>query len=224
MKNRVDAVFFDLDGTLLDSLADLANSANDALRSLGFSGHPIDAYRIFIGDGVRTLFERSLPQDAVTDDHLDACVDAMKAAYQRRWKEASTPYPGIPELLDELHGRNIPLTILSNKPDPFTQELVQTFFSQWPFALVCGAVPEYPLKPDPSSAKAMVAALALDPAHIWYLGDTSTDMKTAVAAGFHAVGVTWGFRDRSELIAHGAAHIIDHPNELLELLDSPGII
>jgi phosphoglycolate phosphatase len=212
------AVVFDLDGTLLDTLEDLADSMNHTLSALGLPAHPVDAYRRFVGDGVRDLVRRSAPSAADDRDLATKILLGLRDEYRKRWADKSRPYPGIPGLLDELVARGLPMAVLSNKPHEFTELCVTRLLSRWRFDAVIGLDDGTPRKPDPAGALRIARRLGLEPAAFLYLGDTDTDMKTAAAAGMYAVGVSWGFRDADELRDNGARTIIDHPAELLPLL------
>jgi phosphoglycolate phosphatase len=212
------AAMFDLDGTLLDTLADLGDSMNITLAALGFPTHDYPFYRKAVGDGAPQLVTRSLPPAARTPDTIQAALIRMRAEYERRWTLKTGPYDGILALLEDLRRRGTVITVLSNKPDAKTRDCVAHFFPDVPFAAVRGAREGVPLKPDPAAALAILRELDI-PAEEWlYVGDTDTDMQTAVSAGIFAVGAAWGFRDRDELLAHGARSVIDSPAELLPLL------
>jgi phosphoglycolate phosphatase len=212
------AVMFDLDGTLLDTLADLGAAANEALRARAFPEHDLAFYRHAVGDGARNLALRSLPATARDAAAIDALFADMRANYARNWRHKTRPYDGIPALLAALRAAGCTMAILSNKPDDMTQACVNHFFPDSAFAAVRGVVKDGPLKPDPAGALDIVNRLGI-PGEAWlYMGDTNTDMQTARAAGLFAVGCTWGFRDRAELVAAGADAIVDRPEELLGLL------
>lgn len=213
------AVLFDLDGTLLDTLDDIASAANRVLETQGFPTHPTKAYLRFVGEGVARLFAQALPMDAATPERITACAEGFRGAYDQTWNVASRLYDGIPELLDALVARGLPLAVLSNKPDLFTQKCVQFFLSRWPFDPVHGEGPGFPRKPDPQGARAIAGELGFSPESILYLGDTPTDMTTAQRAGMTAVGASWGFRTTDELWNAGANAVIDHPADLLAILD-----
>ena len=211
-------IIFDLDGTLLDSLADIASSMNTVLAHDGLPVHDPAAYRYFVGDGMRTLVSRCLPEgrrDTVTVDHYYTLV---RQEYRRQWMNRTRPYPGIMELLDELKRRPLDLAVLSNKPHDFTVDTIAHYFPENMFRIAWGARPGKPKKPDPYSALEMAGLLNSAPDECLYLGDTSIDMKTARAAGMYGVGVSWGFRPVDELIENGARRIIEQPSELLTLL------
>jgi phosphoglycolate phosphatase len=211
------AVLFDLDGTLLDTLQDIADACNAALCRHGFPPHPVDAYRYFVGDGVPVLISRTVPAEPHNAETLASVAAAYREEYQRRWNATAAPYPGVGELLDQLTHRGLPLAVLSNKPDEFTRRCVAELLPRWAFSIVLGASAAFPPKPDPAGARHVARTLDLPPEQFCYLGDTPTDMRTAVAAGMFPVGVLWGFRPADELKAAGARQLISHPRELLEL-------
>ncbi|NUQ01042.1 MAG: HAD family hydrolase, partial [Armatimonadetes bacterium] len=194
------AVLFDLDGTLLNTLADLADSMNTALRGLGHPPHPTDSYRYHVGDGMTNLALRVLPPDQRDAAEVARCVAAMRAEYALRWAAKTRPYDGVLELLDALAERGVARAVLSNKPDEFTQQVVAKLLGRERFDVVMGAQPGWPLKPDPAGALEVARRLGQPPGAVLYLGDTNTDMATAVAAGMHPVGARWGFRPAAELL------------------------
>ena len=213
------AVLFDLDGTLLDTLADLGDSMNAVLVGLGYPAHELDAYRYFVGDGVENLVRRTLPENVRADAALVRSVVArMRAEYSRRWKDKTRLYDGIPELLDGLLSKGIRLAILSNKPHTAVLEVVDHFFGKWHFDAALGARPDVPIKPDAGAALEVARTMALSPAAFLYLGDTNTDMITAAAAGMFPVGALWGFRTEEELRASGALALAAHPRQVLDLV------
>jgi len=215
---RCAAIIFDLDGTLLDTLADLANSVNTVLATHGLPVHDIDAYRYFVGDGVRVLMQRVLPQGEQSDDKLDAFVAAFRQEYDRNWNVETRPFDGVPEMLDALTARRLPLAVLSNKPDNYTKMCVAELLPRWTFDIVVGSRPDVPRKPDATAALEIARSLAAAPGQILYLGDTDVDMKTAARAGMFPVGALWGYRSREELEAGGARALVEHPSDLLALL------
>ena len=215
------AVIFDLDGTLIDSLADLGESMNTVLSARGFPTHPLERYKRFVGDGMVNLVRRALPQIPQEARTVEACVGEMRTVYRGRWDQKTRLYPGIAELLDALVRRRLPLAVLSNKPDDSARLAVERLLAPWRFALVVGTRPGLPQKPDPAGARLIARELEIDPAHVVYLGDTDTDMRTAVAAGMYAVGAAWGFRTVEELMATGARALVKQPLELLDVVDAP---
>ena len=217
---KYEAVIFDLDGTLLDTLEDLSDSMNAALRQLNYPTHRTAEYRYFVGDGMAELARRVLPPDQRDDATVEISKQLMTEEYNRRWNVKSKPYLGIAEMLDALTMAGVPMAVFSNKPDSFTQMMVPALLPRWKFHLVLGARPGVPVKPDPQGALEIANALGVSPECILYVGDTNTDMCTATAAGMHAVGVTWGFRKVEELLENGAQSILDNPLDLLKLLEN----
>ena len=218
MTMTYQAVLFDLDGTLLDTLEDLADAMNAALAALGHAGHGLAAYRYFVGDGLRSFAMRALPEGARDEaTHARSC-ELFRAEYARRWHVKTHAYEGIGELLDTLTERGLTMGVLSNKPDDFTKLMVRDMLGRWRFAVVRGVGADGVKKPDPAGALAIAERLGVAPAEFLYVGDTDTDMQTAGAAGMYAVGATWGFRPAAELIDSGARTLIHHPTELVALL------
>ena len=193
---------------------------NAALAKLGFPTHPVDAFRYFVGDGAETETRRSLPKNHLDDHTVKTCLTLMRDEYSRCWDANTRPYSGIAELLSALHDRNIPMAILSNKPDDFTQLNVRKLLAGWSFQTVRGVSPTTPKKPDPTAAMQIAKDFKVSPHEFLYLGDTNTDMQTANAAGMYPVGVLWGFRTADELLACGAKALIKTPLELLPILDN----
>ncbi|MFW5775538.1 MAG: HAD family hydrolase [Chitinivibrionales bacterium] len=211
-------VVFDLDGTLLDTLDDLADSMNRVLEKLGFPIHSVDAYRYFVGEGMYTLAMRVLPEHSRDESIVQQVVSEMRQDYATHWADKTRPYYGIPKMLNQLEDKGVRMAILSNKPDEFTGEVVAKLLPHWKFRVVRGARETVPLKPDPQSALAVAEEMGVDARKLAFVGDTSTDMKTAVAAGMFPVGVLWGFRQAQELTDSGALRLIETPQQLLELL------
>jgi len=212
------AVLFDLDGTLLDTLEDLADSMNTVLRSLGFDEHKADDYRYFVGDGIEVLCQRVVPKRHRDQQVLiNKCIADMKQEYGRRWDRKTKPYKGIQQMLNYLAANGIKMAVLSNKPDEFTRLTVTRLLSRWKFDVILGQRSNVPRKPDPAAALEIARRLGMKPYEIVYLGDTSIDMKTAIAAGMYPVGALWGFRTKAELLESGARMIIAKPSELLSL-------
>jgi phosphoglycolate phosphatase len=216
MRSRPHAILFDLDGTLLDSLHSIATAMNEALEALGLPTHPIEAYKHFVGDGVRTLAERVLPANA--QDRIESLLAAYRPRYRARQLEAPA-YEGVHAMLEALASRGIALSVLTNKPDDLAGEIVRSLFRSIPFAVVRGERVGGPKKPDPTQALAIAHALGLAPSQCWFVGDTPTDVRTARNAGMPCVAVLWGFRGREELANAGATVFVDYPRELVALYD-----
>jgi len=214
---RFQAVIFDMDGTLLDTLKEIADAMNAALATLGYPPHAYDAYREYVGYGMDVLAQRVLPEGHKDDALVGRLVEAMRTIYGRDHAFLSRPYEGIPELLDALVGKGVRMTILSNKPDEFTRAMAQRLLGRWRFEIVRGIIPGRPRKPEPIAALEMARSLDVSPERIVFMGDSAIDMLTARAAGMFPVGVLWGFRTRDELVENGAALLIDHPRRFLDL-------
>lgn len=212
------AIIFDLDGTLLDTIEDLADSMNTVLERHGFAIHSIDSYKYFVGDGMLTLVRRAIPLDNPDEETVNSYLNEMREEYGAGWAKKTKLYDGIAELLDGLAAKNIKLSVLSNKPHKFTEIVVERFLSSWRFDVVYGERAGIPKKPNPAGAFEIAGILKIRPDQFLYLGDTNVDMKTAVSAGMYAVGASWGFRTVDELIESGAKEIINHPTELLKLV------
>jgi phosphoglycolate phosphatase len=198
---RPRGVIFDLDGTLADSLEDIAAAVNRTLARHGFPQHPVSAYRTFVGEGVRKLVERALPPG--TESLRDSFLAAYQADYAEHLLDATRLFPGIPEVLDGLSSAGVPVGVLSNKPDLPTRRMVDALCARWKFGAVVGERPGVPRKPDPAAALALADALGAPPEAVAFVGDTSVDMLTARAASMRPVGVLWGFRPK-EVLASGA--------------------
>lgn len=208
------AIIFDLDGTLLDTLTDIALAANRSLEEMGYPTHNIERYKTFVGDGVEKLIERCLPATERQDSIIKQCCTYMKRNYARMWPDHSHPYPGILEMLSDLHQRDLSMAILSNKVHDSTNQMVKQLLPAHLFQIVRGAQPHVPIKPDPTAAIEILHQLKVAPSDCLYLGDTNTDMQTGINAGMVPIGVLWGFREQEELIQSGAHIIIKHPSEL----------
>lgn len=212
----VRAVIFDLDGTLLNTLEDLADAGNATLAATGYPVHPVESYKQFVGDGVATLVRRALPP--VDEAEFERVLAHMRGEYEARLQGKTRPYPGVPELLNALKERGVPACVLSNKPDKFCQLTVKDFFGEYPFAAVLGESERYPRKPDPAGAIGIATMLGVDPRDFLFVGDSPMDVQCALGAGMTPVGVTWGFRERATLEEAGGRLFIDHAMELLKLL------
>ena len=211
------AYIFDLDGTLLDTLESLANCYNRALSAHGYPTHEVDAYRYFIGDGAEKCVTRCLPEAARKPQTIARLMATQREDYQITWQESAAPYPGISALLSSLAERRVPIAVLANKDQSFTESCVKYFLPDYRFDPVVGYSLTTPHKPDPTGAKTIAANWGIAPEHIAFVGDTSMDIETANKSGMNAIGVLWGFRTKQELQDAGAKHIVGSPEEILDL-------
>jgi phosphoglycolate phosphatase len=206
-------VIFDCDGTLVDTLQDIANAMNQALTECGFPAPPLEKYRDMVGWGIFRLAELAVPKEARREEIIQTLGNRAKHLMEELpfEKSLSRPYPGIVELLDELRARKILTAVLSNKPDSVLRRLMTDIFPNHAFNAVCGLRPGAPPKPDPSSVWDLLSDLGLTPHKAIIMGDSEIDMETARNAGCFPLGVSWGFRSRATLESAGAALIIDTP-------------
>ncbi|HSV96677.1 MAG TPA: HAD-IA family hydrolase [Spirochaetota bacterium] len=214
--SKYDAVVFDLDGTLLDTLQDIADSVNAALAEEGLAPYPVDRYRLMVGNGMDVLVERAIAGRLDAAGATTRCLDRARGEYARRYNATTRPYDGIPPLLDELAARGLKMAVLSNKPDEYTGKIIREYLDGY-FKIVRGARSDHPKKPDPTQALEILVALGVAPERSIMLGDSGGDMETALRAGMFPAGVLWGFRDADELRSSGARALIKHPMDILDL-------
>ena len=212
------AVLFDLDGTLLDTIEDLTDSMNAGLAAVACPPRTVAECKFFVGEGVELFATRSLPEGRRDAETLRRLIEVYRKDYAGHWVHKTRPYEGIPELLDALAERKMKLAVLSNKPDDFTRLMVERLLPRWRFDAVAGARPSAPRKPDPAAALQIASGLGVAPSGFLYVGDTKTDMQTAVAAGMFAAGALWGYRSAEELLSSGARVLLKHPLDALPLL------
>jgi phosphoglycolate phosphatase len=211
-------VIFDLDGTLLDTLEDLADSVNRVLQDKGFPTHPMEAFRYFVGDGAAMVVSRALPPEKRTELAAD-CLEAFLEEYSRNWNIKTKPYGGVSELLDALAAKSIEMAVFTNKPQHFAELCIQEFLSGWKFTAILGQRDGFPLKPDPAGPLEIARRVDIPSQEFLYLGDSDIDMKTAVSANMFPVGALWGFRSEKELRESGAVEVISKPTELLKFVN-----
>jgi phosphoglycolate phosphatase len=215
-KSTIRAVLFDLDGTLLNTLDDLADSANHVLERHGWPTHERDAYKLFVGSGATNLIKRIIPEKEANGGGIEELVQEFIAFYNNAHiLDKTRPYDGIPDMIALLKNRGVKLAVTSNKPDAQTKYLITEIFGPGTFSYVAGSRKDLPIKPDPAIAAAAMRELSVTPGECAFCGDSGVDMQTAKNARCRAIGVTWGFRTREELIASGADVIIDSPDELI---------
>lgn len=208
-------VIFDLDGTLLDTVADLATATNHALEALGFPTHPIPAYYNFVGRGINNLFRGALPEGNKDDDTVARMRAQFVPYYNEHNTDASRPYPGIPELLTSLQQRGIRMAVASNKYQAATEKLIAHFFPEVSFAIVRGQCDGFPMKPDPAIVDLIRGSLSVGREETLYVGDSGIDMLTAHNAQVESVGVVWGFRPVEELTSNHAVHLSIQADDIL---------
>jgi phosphoglycolate phosphatase len=216
---RFKAVIFDMDGTLLDTLADIGHSVNRVLERHGFPVHPLDNYRYFIGDGSKLLIGRALPEKARQPEIIHACLQDYLVDYGEHMDHSARLFPGIPEVLDELTGKGMHLAVLTNKRHHLARACAGKFLVPWTFNPVLGFRDNVPAKPDPAGAIEIAGHLSILPAACIFVGDSDVDMATAKAAGMHGAGALWGYRTGEELNDAGASTLLKHPKDLLDLLE-----
>lgn len=212
------AVIFDLDGTLLNTLGDLRAATNHALEVRGLPPRSMEEIRQFIGNGIRLLICRAMPE-GTPEAEIDAALDDFKAYYAAHIHDRTVPYDGIPQLLTALRKRGVKVAVLSNKIDSASQQLIEYFFPG-KTDVVFGEHVGVPRKPDPTSCRMVMQQLGVQPEQVLYVGDSGTDMQTAKNAGLYAVGVTWGFRSKEVLLEYGADVLVHRPEQILQILDS----
>lgn len=212
------AVLFDLDGTLLDTLQDIALAVDETLEKHRFPTHDLSDYRSYISDGVVMLITRSLPEDHRDGSTINACVEAFHNIYDGCWHRSTKPFDGIVETLGILAARRIKLAVLSNKTHELTEKSVQKFFPEIAFDMILGLKAGASPKPDPAGAIHIADKLQLRPSEILFVGDSAADMKAATAAGMFPVGVLWGFKTANELRRSGARKLIESPPQILDLI------
>jgi phosphoglycolate phosphatase len=218
---RFDAAIFDLDGTLADTLEDLADATDRLLIAEHLPAHDYAWYRLAIGNGVRQLITAAIPAEKQSEVTITDYVGRMMADYDEHCLVRTRLYDGITEALAGLRAANVRLAVNSNKPDGPTRRIVEALVAPGTFEAVMGARPNVPLKPDPAAALLISERFGVAPERMAYIGDSRVDMLTATAAGMTAIGVAWGFRSVAELIENGAAAVVDHPRELPSLLTTP---
>jgi len=214
---KFKGVIFDLDGTLVNSLEDIADAMNTVLQNLDYPTHGYDDYQYFIGSGLRNLVSKSLPETHNDETQIERCYHLMVEIYRDNCTNQTKPYNGIVELLDELKSRNIKLSVFSNKADALTKEITAFLFPGY-FNPIVGLSIESLKKPNPFEALKISKSLELKPEEMIFVGDSGIDMQTATNANMLAIGVLWGYRPEQELIKNGAKHILNHPLDLISIL------
>lgn len=212
---RYKAVIFDLDGTLLNTLDDIADTVNDILSSKNIRPFQTEDYKYFVGEGLVSLFQK-VTDGKCDDQQIKEYCELFNEAYSKSWNRKTCLYLGIGDMLDRLKELNLVIGVLSNKPHQFTKQYVDNFFKPYDIYPCFGQREGVPKKPDPTGLYEIAELLEIEPQEIIYVGDSSIDMLTGKASGAFTIGVSWGFRTVRELKMHGADAIIDKPMELIE--------
>ncbi|MGB5919618.1 HAD family hydrolase [Arcobacter sp.] len=213
------SLIFDLDGTLINSLLDIALSMNKVLEKHGYETHEIDEYNYFVGDGALVLVKNAMPQNASEED-IQIALKSFIEIYEQNTHNNTFAYEGINEMLEKLEKLKIKKAVLSNKPHKFTLKYMENIFNNFNFQEIHGQKIDVPKKPDPTMAIEIATKLNTKVENVIFIGDTATDMKTAKSAGMIAVGVEWGFRSVEELLENGADFIVKTPQDIIELLNN----
>lgn len=215
----IKTVIFDLDGTLLNTIDDLANAGNWVCEQNGWPLHSVEAYKRFVGDGIPKLVERFSPEACRTPQQLAATLAQFSARYAAHKQDATAPYPGIEEMLRQLARRGVVCAVFSNKEDGLARGIVDFYFGQGCFGVVRGSLPGVPVKPAPEGVFAVLRQLGASPAETMFVGDSDVDVLTGRNAGLPVAGCCWGFRGEAELRAAGAEYLLHCPGDLVPLLE-----
>ena len=210
-------VIFDLDGTLLNTIDDLADAGNWVCASHGWPTHSVDAFKYFVGNGIPKLVERMIPEEHRTPNRLKNLLAEFMARYDAHKEDKTAPYPGIPELLDQLRTAGVKMAVLTNKADLVAGPVME-HYCPGVFPVVQGALPDVPTKPDPTLLRRLMERMGAEPERTLFVGDSNVDIRTAKNGGLTGCGVLWGFRTREELEAEGADFIVETPAQLAELI------
>lgn len=210
------AVIFDLDGTILNTIDDLADSANRVLAAHGYPLHPTEQYKTFVGNGIPKLIERMLPPDA-SPEEFEHTLAEFQRCYDLHKEDKTAPYAGIPEMLAALKAHGLKLCVLSNKQHDLSVKIVTHYFGSDTFDIIQGKADAFPAKPDPTSCNALIARLGIAKSDILYVGDSNVDMQTGANAGLTKCGVSWGFRSVEELTGAGADYIAHIPQDIINI-------
>ncbi|MCX8122553.1 MAG: HAD family hydrolase [Spirochaetes bacterium] len=215
----IDGVIFDLDGTLLDTIADLAYSVNVVLARHGYDEHPVSSYTHFIGDGMEMLITRAIG-DSIEHSDVVKLVAELKAEYAKNWNRTTQPYQGIHELLQLLSHQKIKISVFSNKAHEFTVSMVHYYFPDIAFDVILGLQDSIPRKPDPHGAVLIAHTMAIEPTHIAMIGDSVTDITMAQRCGMYSIAVSWGYRPVELLQKYNPGAIAHSPMDIIDIIKS----
>ncbi len=214
----IKAVIFDLDGTLVNSLDDLAVSTNYSLEKHGFNTYPVEDYKYLVGDGMVKLIERAIPDEQFNNDTFKSVFDCFMAHYRENFLVNTVAYDGIKDVLSALSNMGLKLAVVSNKADDMAKRVVKSIFEQGVFTVVSGKREGYPVKPDPTLTLEIIGQLGVKPQECVFVGDSGMDTVTAVNSGCYPLGVLWGFRAKAELLENGAKSLAKSPEEIIEII------
>lgn len=214
----IKAVLFDLDGTLVDSLTDLAEGVNRAIAKKGFSTHPTEAFKYFVGDGIPKMIERALPENHRDDNTINEIKQEFLEYYSVHYADNTYAYAGMPELVSTLKEQGFIVAVVTNKQQDMADEVVKSLYGNV-FDLIFGKRDGIPAKPDPTAALMAMKQLGVIPDECVFIGDSGMDVATAVNSGAVPVGELWGFRQKNELLKNGAKYVISKPQELLDIIE-----
>lgn len=217
-KMKYKAVVFDLDGTLVNSIKDIADAMNIVLDKRKYPTYDYETYKTFVGSGVRSLVVKALPDENPKDEEVAACLKDMMQVYSKICTDKTEPYEGILDLLHQLKAKNIKVSVLSNKEDTLTKKITAFLLPEF-LSPVLGLKVEVDKKPNPKVALEICEEIQIKPEETIFIGDTDVDILVAKKAKMLPVGVSWGFRDKKGLIEAGAAHILEHPLDLMKILE-----
>lgn len=216
--SKYKAVLFDLDGTLVDSIGDLTYCANFVLEKNQLPTHSLETIKSFVGEGVRLLVKRFLPESHQDDATVDQILEEFRECYSKNYANQTAPYNGIKEMLEGVAKKGYKLAVFSNKPHDLTEGCVKELLGEWQFDFVLGSTEEIPRKPDPAGALHVAKQMGVQPQECAFLGDSSTDMITATRAGMFPIGALWGYRSKKVLEENGAKALIENPQEILSII------
>lgn len=215
---KIKAVLFDLDGTLLNTIDDLGDAANYMLTQFGYPTHDIESYKYRVGNGMRKLMERSLPDGKNSEDEIDRAMEIFMPYYNRHSLDKTRPYEGMHELIETLRKSGIKTAVVTNKAEQSAVGIIKRFYDGC-FDVVIGQRDNMPTKPDPAGAHLAMSELGVTPDECIFMGDSGVDILTAKNSGAYPVGVLWGFRKKDELVENGANIVISTPSELLKVIE-----
>ncbi len=219
--SQLKGVIFDLDGTLINTLDDIAVTMNAVLRQNDMPSHPTEKYKFLVGEGIFELTKKVLPPKQWSEQNAKEFVQRFRTLYDQTWHDKSLPYPGIIDMLKTLEDKGIKIGVLSNKPDSFVQKIIAWFFPDIHFVGISGELVNIPAKPNPLLALKIAQDMELAVEQIAFVGDSGIDIQTGLNAGMKPVGVSWGFRPVEELISTGASMIVNTPAEMIFLFEKP---